>query len=109
MPQQFHDSMSQRRDGIDDYLAETGLLWARRDFEDLRLLDAAGMPDTHMELLAVSELAKWCSVEKTAPELRCWTKAVRERAAVDRTPVVMRGPWMRAQRALCAATKDWGW
>lgn len=57
------------------YLAEAGLLWALRDFEDLRLLEASGMLGTYMELLAISEMAKWCSLEKTAPELRSWTKA----------------------------------
>jgi predicted AAA+ superfamily ATPase len=56
------------------YLSDPGLLWGLRGFEDLRLLEASGMLGAYMELAVVGEIAKWCSLEPTAPELRFWSK-----------------------------------
>jgi uncharacterized protein len=56
------------------YLADNGLTWGLRGFEDLRLLEASGMLGNYAEQLAIVEIAKWCSLEPTAPELRFWTK-----------------------------------
>ncbi|MCK5689713.1 ATP-binding protein, partial [Myxococcota bacterium] len=55
-------------------LSDPGLLWGLRGYEDLRLLEASGMLGSYMELLAVNEIAKWCSFESTAPLLRFWHK-----------------------------------
>ena len=56
------------------YLADAGLLWALRGYEDRRLLEASGALGTYMEQLALVEIAKWCALEPTAPELRFWSK-----------------------------------
>ncbi|MBI4862088.1 MAG: ATP-binding protein, partial [Candidatus Riflebacteria bacterium] len=56
------------------YFIDPGLFWGVRGFEDLRLLEASGMLGTYMELAAIAEIAKWCSLEPTAPELRFWQK-----------------------------------
>lgn len=56
------------------YLADNGLLWALRGFEDTRLLEASGMLGTYAEQAAIVEIAKWCSLESTMPELRFWSK-----------------------------------
>ncbi len=56
------------------YLADNGLTWALRGFEDLRLLEASGLLGGYVEQLVIAELAKWCSFEPTAPELRFWSK-----------------------------------
>jgi predicted AAA+ superfamily ATPase len=56
------------------YFLDPGLLWALRGFEDRKLLEASGMLGVFMELLAVAEIAKWCSLEPTGPELRFWSK-----------------------------------
>ncbi|MEE8584791.1 MAG: DUF4143 domain-containing protein, partial [Acidobacteriota bacterium] len=56
------------------YLIDGGLLWALRGFEDLRLLQASGMLGVYAEQAAIVEIAKWCSMEPTAPELRFWSK-----------------------------------
>lgn len=56
------------------YLIDTGLMWALRGFEDLRLLEASGMLGLYAEQLAIAEVAKWCSLEPTLPELRFWSK-----------------------------------
>lgn len=56
------------------YLSDPGLLWGLRGFEDLRLLEASGMLGAYMELAAINEIAKWCSMEPTAPVLRFWSK-----------------------------------
>lgn len=56
------------------YLVDSGLLWALRGFEDQRLLEASGMLGVYAEQLAIVEVAKWCSLEPTAPELRFWSK-----------------------------------
>jgi predicted AAA+ superfamily ATPase len=56
------------------YLADAGLLWGLRGFEDEKLLEASGMLGTYMEQLGIVEIAKWCSLEPTAPELRFWAK-----------------------------------
>jgi uncharacterized protein len=56
------------------YLTDPGLLWGLRGFEDLRLLEATGMLGVYMELVCVAEIAKWCSLESTVPELRYWRK-----------------------------------
>ena len=56
------------------FLLDPGLLWGLRGFEDLRLLRASGMLGAYMELLAIVEIAKWCSLEPTGPELRFWRK-----------------------------------
>lgn len=55
-------------------LVDVGLLWGLRGFEDRRLLEATGMLGTYFEVLAINELAKWCSLEPTAPNLRFWHK-----------------------------------
>jgi uncharacterized protein len=56
------------------YLSDPGLLWGLRGFEDLRLLEASGMLGVYMELAVITELAKYCALEPTAPELRYWSK-----------------------------------
>jgi predicted AAA+ superfamily ATPase len=56
------------------YLVDQGLMWGLRGYEDRALLEATGMIGAYMELAAVAELAKWCSLETTAPELRYWSK-----------------------------------
>ncbi|MBW2703786.1 MAG: ATP-binding protein [Deltaproteobacteria bacterium] len=56
------------------YLSDPGMLWGLRGFEDLRILRASGMIGNYMELLAITEVAKWCSLEPTAPVLRFWFK-----------------------------------
>ncbi len=56
------------------YLADNGLTWALRGFEDLRLLEASGLLGAYVEQLAIVEIAKWCSLEPTAPEMRFWAK-----------------------------------
>lgn len=56
------------------YLSDPGLLWGLRGFEDLRLLEASGMLGAYMELAVIREIAKWCSLEPTAPELGFWSK-----------------------------------
>ncbi len=56
------------------YLGDNGLMWALRGFEDLRLLEASGMLGAYVEQLVIAEIAKWCSLEPTAPELRFWSK-----------------------------------
>ena len=56
------------------YLIDGGLLWGLRGFEDLRLLQASGMLGVYAEQAAIVEIAKWCSMEPTAPELRFWSK-----------------------------------
>lgn len=56
------------------YLSDPGLLWGLRGFENLRLLEASGMLGAYMELTVIREIAKWCSLEPTAPELRFWSK-----------------------------------
>lgn len=56
------------------YLIDNGLLWALRGFEDPRLLEASGMLGVYAEQLAIAEIAKWCALEPTAPELRFWEK-----------------------------------
>ncbi len=59
------------------YLADPGLLWGLRAFEDRRILEATGMLGLYSELLAIVEVQKWCSLEPTAPELRFWSKTSR--------------------------------
>ena len=56
------------------FLVDNGLMWALRGFEDLRLLQASGMLGAYVEQLVIAEIAKWCSFEPTAPELRFWSK-----------------------------------
>lgn len=56
------------------YLVDNGLMWGLRGFEDLRLLEASGMLGAYSEQLAIAEIAKWCSLEPTSPELRFWSK-----------------------------------
>lgn len=56
------------------YLIDNGLTWGLRGFEDQRLLEASGMLGNYAEQLAIVEIAKWCSLEPTAPELRFWLK-----------------------------------
>jgi len=56
------------------YLADQGILWGLRNFEDRHVLEATGMLGLYMESLAIAEVAKWCSLEPTAPELRFWSK-----------------------------------
>lgn len=56
------------------YVPDPGILWGLRGFEDSRLLEASGMLGTYFESLAVSEIAKWCSLEPTAPQLFFWSK-----------------------------------
>lgn len=56
------------------YFRDAGLLWALRGFEDRRLLDASGMLGVYAEQLVIAELAKWCALEPTRPELRFWQK-----------------------------------
>ena len=57
------------------YLIDGGLLWGLRGFEDQRILEASGMLGVYAEHAAVVEIAKWCSLEPTAPELRFWSKS----------------------------------
>ncbi len=57
------------------YLIDGGLLWGLRGFEDQRLLEASGMLGVYAEHAAIVEIAKWCSLEPTAPELRFWAKS----------------------------------
>jgi predicted AAA+ superfamily ATPase len=56
------------------YIIDPGLVWGLRGYEDLRLLKASGMLGNYMELVAISEIAKWCSFEPTAPTLSFWSK-----------------------------------
>jgi predicted AAA+ superfamily ATPase len=56
------------------YPVDPGLLWGLRGFEDLRLLKVSGMLGAFAELLAIVEIAKWCSFEPTSPEMRFWSK-----------------------------------
>jgi uncharacterized protein len=56
------------------YLADNGLTWSLRGFEAKRLLEASGMLGAYVEQLAITEIAKWCSLESTSPELRFWEK-----------------------------------
>jgi len=56
------------------YFTDPGLVWGLRGFEDLRLLEATGMLGSYMELAVIDELAKYCALEPTAPQLRFWTK-----------------------------------
>ena len=56
------------------YLADGGLLWGLRGFENEDLLQATGMIGAYMEAAAIVEIAKWCSLEPTLPELRYWRK-----------------------------------
>lgn len=56
------------------YLADQGLLWGLRGYEDLPLLEATGMLGIYMESAVVAELAKWAALESTSPELRFWSK-----------------------------------
>jgi predicted AAA+ superfamily ATPase len=63
------------------YLLDSGLLWALRGFEDQRLLEASGMLGSYAEQLAITEIAKWCSLEPTSPELRFYSKTAK--AEVD--------------------------
>jgi hypothetical protein len=56
------------------YLIDNGLLWGLRGFEDERLLRSSGMLGVYAEQLAIAEIAKWCTLEPTAPELRFWEK-----------------------------------
>lgn len=57
------------------YLIDGGLLWGLRGFEDQRILEASGMLGVYAETAAIVEIAKWCSLEPTAPELRFWSKS----------------------------------
>lgn len=63
------------------YLVDNGLLWGLRGFEDLRLLEASGMLGVYAEQLVIAEIAKWCALEPTSPELRFWAKT--EASEVD--------------------------
>lgn len=56
------------------YLTDTGLLWGLRRFEDRRLLVGSGQLGSFAELAAIVEIAKWCALEPTNPELRFWSK-----------------------------------
>jgi len=56
------------------YLLDQGLTWGLRGYEDARLLEVSGMLGTYMELACIAELAKWCLLEPTSPELRFWSK-----------------------------------
>ena len=56
------------------YLIDNGLTWGLRGFEDLRLLEISGMLGAYTEQLAIAEIAKWCVLEPTAPEMRFWSK-----------------------------------
>ena len=56
------------------YLADPGMMWGLRGYEDRRLLEATGMLGTYMESLVVAELGKWCAMEPTSPTMRFWTK-----------------------------------
>lgn len=56
------------------YFIDNGILWALRGFEDRRLLESSGMLGIYAEQAAIAEIAKWCALEPTAPELRFWTK-----------------------------------
>lgn len=57
------------------YWIDNGLTWALRQFEDRRLLEASGQLGNYAEQLAIAEIAKWCAVENTAPDLRFWSKS----------------------------------
>ena len=57
------------------YLNDAGLTWAIRGYEDRVLLEKTGMLGTFMELLTITEIARWCSFEPTVPELRFWRKS----------------------------------
>jgi len=56
------------------YLADNGIAWGLRDFEDMALLRASGMIGVYAEQLAAAEMFKWCALEPTAPVLRFWQK-----------------------------------
>lgn len=56
------------------FFLDNGLLWALRGFEDRRLLESTGMLGAYAEQLVIAELAKWCTLEPTAPEIRFWSK-----------------------------------
>ena len=56
------------------YYADAGLLWGLRGYEDERLLEASGMLGAYAEQAGIVEIAKWCALEPTAPELRFWAK-----------------------------------
>lgn len=60
------------------YFFDNGLLWALRGYEDLRLLEASGMLGIYAEQLAIAEVAKWCTLEPTSPQLRFWARGVHE-------------------------------
>ncbi len=56
------------------YFTDSGLLWGLRGFEDRRLLESSGQLGAYAELAAIIEIAKWCALEPTSPELRFWSK-----------------------------------
>jgi len=56
------------------YFLDNGLMWGLRGFEDRPLLEASGMLGAYAEAAVINEIARWCALEPTTPELRFWTK-----------------------------------
>jgi predicted AAA+ superfamily ATPase len=56
------------------YFLDNGLMWGLRGFEDRRLLEASGMLGAYAEAAVINEIARWCALEPTNPELRFWAK-----------------------------------